>query len=143
MIPADVIAAAQASQAKWHIPASVCVAQWALESAHGQHMPPGSNNPFGIKAAAGQPYVACMTTEHIKGRDIRVSQNFRKFVDMDEAFDAHGKLLATSKYYVKARTKLPDADDFANALTGVYATDRTYGTKLIAIMKNENLYQYN
>lgn len=142
MIPPDVIAAAQASQAKWHIPASVCIAQWALESAHGQHMPPGSNNPFGIKAAAGQPYVACMTTEHIKGRDIRVSQKFRKFVDMGEAFDAHGKLLATSKYYVKAR-QTKTADDFANALTGVYATDVKYGAKLIAIMKNENLYQYN
>ena len=48
--PDAVIRAAQASQTRWGIPASVTLAQWALESAWGSRMPPGSNNPFGIKA---------------------------------------------------------------------------------------------
>lgn len=142
-IPADVIWAAQASQAKWKVPASICIAQWALESSYGQHMPPDSHNPFGIKAAAGQPFVMCMTTEHINGRDIRVAQNFRKFDTLTDAFDLHGKLLATSHYYATAMTMVDDPNSFAHALTGVYATDPKYGVKLITIMKAQNLYQYD
>ena len=40
-----------------------------------------------------------------------------------------------------ANRDLPDA--FANALTGVYATDPGYGTNLIALMGLYNLYRYD
>ena len=53
-IPPDVADAAVASRRRWTVPASVTVAQWAVESAWGGSMPPGSNNPFGIKAI-GEP----------------------------------------------------------------------------------------
>jgi hypothetical protein len=53
----DVINAAQATQDRWGVPASVTLAQWALESRYGASMPVGSNNPFGIKAVSGQPFV--------------------------------------------------------------------------------------
>jgi hypothetical protein len=38
-------------------------------------------------------------------------------------------------------TDSPDA--FANALTGVYATDPNYGSSLIRLMHTFNLYQYD
>jgi hypothetical protein len=66
-----------------------------------------------------------------------------------EAFDAHAELLATSHYYFSARAAIPSgiteasANAFANALTGVYATAPNYGASLIAIMKGDNLYQYD
>lgn len=54
IFPPEVIAAAQAAPARWGAPASITMAQWALESGGGQHMPKGSNNPFGIKAGRGR-----------------------------------------------------------------------------------------
>jgi len=40
-------------------------------------------------------------------------------------------------------TFVGDPDAFANALTGIYATDPHYGRSLIALMKALNLYQYD
>jgi flagellum-specific peptidoglycan hydrolase FlgJ len=59
----DVIAAAQASQRNTGIPAAITLAQYALESGYGRHMPTGSNNPFGIKAKPGEPFVEQDTWE--------------------------------------------------------------------------------
>ena len=126
-------AAARASEAKYGIPAEVTMAQYQLESANGTRMPAGSNNPFGIKARAGQAYVEAETNEFIHGRMVRVKQKFAKFDSLADAFDAHSKLLANSKHYAKARAT-SNASDFADALTGVYATDPNYGTKLKNIM---------
>ena len=127
-------AAAVASEKKYGIPAQVTYAQWALESGHGQHMPAGSNNPFGIKATPGQPYVEAMTTEHIGGRDVRVLAKFAKYASIGAAFDAHAKLLANSPAYAGARKFAGDPAAYANALTGVYATDPSYGGKLTSMM---------
>ena len=141
--PPDVIAAAKSSHATWNIPASVTLAQWALESSWGHAMPAGSNNPFGIKAAAGQPYVEARTREVIHGQSITVTARFRKFASINDAFDQHGRLLATARPYAHARTFRNDPNAFADALTGVYATDPHYGTILKQIMKSHNLYQFD
>jgi hypothetical protein len=143
MIPGSVIEAAQKEQAKWYVPSSVAIAQWALESDFGLHMPPGSNNPFGIKAKAGQASVSCLTHEEINGQMVPTTAAFAKYASLDEAFDAHGKLLATHPAYQPAMKARFNADNFANALTGVYATDTNYGEKLIALQKRFNLYAYN
>jgi flagellum-specific peptidoglycan hydrolase FlgJ len=141
--PQNVIDAAVASNKKWRVPASVTLAQWALESSFGSSMPAGSNNPFGIKAVQGQPFVLAKTQENVNGRFVTVEAKFRKFTSVAAAFDAHGQLLATSTYYVKARMFSADPNGFADALTGIYATDPHYGTKLKAMMKANNLYQYD
>lgn len=140
--PQDVIDAAQAAEAKWGVPASITLAQWALESAWGAHMPPGSNNPFGIKARKGDNWVSALTKEFVAGKWVRVGQGFRRYASIAEAFDDHGRLLATSAAYAKARASKDD-DAYADALTGVYATDPTYGSLLHAIMRGSNLYQYD
>lgn len=143
-IPSDIIAAAKAAQAKWHIPASISIAQWALESGRGQHMPPGSNNPFGMKARQGDPFVTVRTREVDKhGHEFFINAPFRKFATIADAFDAHGELLATAGVYAKCRAHLPDADAFADSLTGVYATDPNYGTMLKSIMHGGNFHQYD
>ena len=142
-LPADVIAAAQAAHLKWKIPAAVTLAQWALESGWGRHMPQDSNNPFGIKAAPGQPFVEAETREVIHGQTVKVVARFRKFASMNEAFDQHGELLATGRPYANARTVENDANAFADALTGVYATDPGYGSLLKRLMQSHNLYQYD
>lgn len=138
-----VVAAALASQRKWGIPASVVLAQFILESAGGKSMPAGSNNPFGIKAKAGQPSVTATTWEVEHGQKVVRRAGFRVFASFEEAFDHHGQLLATSSHYRSAMRNTTEPDLFADCLTGVYATDPRYGSKLKSLMKQYSLYQYN
>jgi hypothetical protein len=141
-LPPLVIEAAEASQKHWQVPASVTLAQWALESAWGAAMPPGSNNPFGIKAVGNQPAVTSPTYEVVNGETITVTVNFRVFSSVGEAFDEHGRLIATNPIYGPAMQAKQDPDAFAEALVGVYATDPDYGTKLKWLIRNYNLRNY-
>lgn len=139
----ELIAAAQTAQRKWGVPASVSLAQFGLESGWGEHMPPGSNNPFGIKVIPGQPFVAVPTHEFIGGRFVTVTAKFAAYVSFAEAFDAHARLLATHPIYADAMAKLPDVNEFAVAMAMHYATDPNYAGKLIGLMRMGNLYQYD
>lgn len=138
-----IILAAQASRIQWGVPASITLAQFVLESAGGKRMPPGSNNPFGIKARSGEPFVQVMTGEVVGGREVIVSARFRKYASMDEAFSDHGRLLATSPYYRNAMRNKDDPVAFAHALTGVYATDPNYGDKLVRLINDLQLGLYD
>jgi len=152
--PPDIIAAAQASQAKWGIPASVILAQWALESEWGAKVS-GKCNFGGIKAKVKDdvfPYVPgtplepatlCPTHEDFQGKRVPCKAWFKDFDSPEAYFDRHGKLLATGKPYAKARALLPDPDKFAAALTGVYATGAGYGGILRDIMRGSNLYRFD
>ncbi len=143
-LPIEVISAARQSEQRWHVPASISIAQWILESGEGKHVPPGSNNPFGIKAAAGQPSVTVRTREETRGgKSFHIRAPFRKFATLAEAFEAHGRLLATHRAYAEARCHVDQPDAYADALTGRYATDTQYGTLLKDIMRSRDLYRYN
>jgi hypothetical protein len=142
-IPPEVSDAAMDSRKHWNVPASVTIAQWAVESAWGASMPPDSNNPFGIKATASQPAVESLTHEVVNGETITITARFRQFASLSEAFDLHGKLLATGSPYKPAMAKADDPEAFADALTGVYATDPNYGTTLKYVIKNYGLSQYD
>ena len=141
------IAAAQAAEKKYGVPASVTLAQYGLESSAGKRMPPDSNNPFGIKAKGDEPYVTAMTHEVRNGQLVTVPQNFRQYDSIDQAFDDHGRLLGQAPVYANARQNIGDSDAFADSLGGVYApnvpNDYTYGEKLGYIMDDGNLRQYN
>ncbi len=137
-VPPDVVEAAIASKTRWNVPASVTLAQWAVESAWGASMPTDSNNPFGIKAVGDQPAVESATREVVSGASITIQAKFRKFASITEAFDMHGKLLATAPVYRPAMEKKDDPDAFADALTGVYATDPLYGQTLKYVIRTYN-----
>ncbi len=142
-IPQDVAEAAQVSFKAWGVPASVTIAQWAVESAWGAAMPPGSNNPFGIKAVGNQPAVESMTREVLSGASVTISAKFRQFATLSEAFEQHGRLLATAGVYKPAMQHANDPDSFADALTGVYATDPLYGTTLKYVIHTYGLMQFD
>lgn len=141
--PPEVIEAAVASRKRWQVPASITIAQWAVESAWGAAIPPGSNNPFGIKALATDPSVESPTREVLDGKTVVISAKFRKFDSMSHAFDMHGKLLATAAPYKPAMQLVDKPDAFADALTGVYATDPEYGMKLKWVINNYGWTQYD
>ena len=142
-VPPDVVEAAQLSYRQWGVPASVTLAQWAVESAWGAAMPPDSNNPFGIKATGTQPAVESVTREVEGGQSVFKPQPFRKFNTLAEAFDAHGRLLATSVLYKPAMQHASDPEAFADALTGVYATDPQYGYILKYVIRTYGFGQYD
>jgi hypothetical protein len=118
--PPGAITAAQAAHVNWKIPASVLLAQWAVEGSWGRALP-GSNNPFRV----------------------RNGDSFRKFSSLDQAFDHHGRLLATAAPYAHARAFAATPDAFAEALTGVYSPDPRYGSVLKRVMRKCNLYRYD
>jgi flagellum-specific peptidoglycan hydrolase FlgJ len=133
------VALAKASEAKYGVPAAITLAQYQLESSNGKRMPKGSNNPFGIKASkadiASGNFVEAMTKEVINGVEIRLLQKFKKFGSMGEAFDAHAKLLATSKYYAKAKPFAKDPNAYADAIANPYSTEPTYASSLKKLMR--------
>jgi flagellum-specific peptidoglycan hydrolase FlgJ len=117
----------------------VTAAQWALESFWGTAMPKDSQNPFGVKAAHGQPYVEALTWEWENGKKISKTQLFRKYANFAEALEDHGRLIVTGAHsgkliYAAALAHADDPHAFARALTGVYATDPTYGDKLCRLL---------
>jgi len=60
---------------------------------------------------------------------IITTARFRRFDSLSQAFESHGKLLSTASPY-RRQELVKDPDQFADALTGVYATDPQYGTTL-------------
>ena len=56
-----------------------------------------------------------------------------------EAFEQHGKLLATASPYQAAMKLTANPDAFADALTGAYATDPNYGTTLKYVIHTYSL----
>lgn len=141
--PTEIAAAARAADARWRIPASVTLAQWALESGWGRHIPPGSNNPFGIKARPGEPASLAATREVEGGGSVTIEARFRVFATLDDAFEQHARLLATAPVYAPARACLPDVKAFCAALTGRYATDPQYGARLAAVIDGSQLERFD
>lgn len=143
VIPQTVIDAADASHLRWSIPVSITIAQWIVESAWGAAVPPGTNNPFGIKATGSQPGVDSPTREVVNGQEVTVTAKFRTFPSLSDAFDEHGRLLATGMAYKAAMREANDPNAFADALTGVYATDPQYGFTLKWVINNYSLNKYD
>jgi flagellum-specific peptidoglycan hydrolase FlgJ len=132
VIAPEVIAAARAAMAKWRVPASVSLAQWALESGWGAHSP--GNNPFGIKAMAGYPTQRFATHEAVGGRLVPELLTFAAFDSMAQAFDVHARLIATAPVYRPAMAALPDRTRFIAAMAPHYATDPKYGAKIADVI---------
>ena len=74
---------------------------------------------------------------------VTIAASFAAYMSLVDAFDAHAALLANEPQYAPARACLPDVAAFCNALTGVYATDPTYGRLLNEIIADSNLTAYD
>lgn len=139
------IDAAQAVQASHGIPASITLAQWALESAWGaKHL--GSHNYFGMKYSEKRhkKFVIKKTREVINGKEIFIDAKFAAFDSVEEGFNDRGYLLSTNPRYAPAMAVKSDPDAFAVQLQACgYATDPQYAKLLQKIMKENNLYQYD
>ena len=139
----QVVPGAIAAQRTYGVPAAVTIAQAIEESGWGQStLAVQDHNLFGIKGAGPAGSESYPTQEFQNGQWVTTTAQFRTYHDIAQSIEDHGKLLATSGYYTAAMAVRQTPDSFAQALTGVYATDPSYGTNLISLMQRFNLYRF-
>jgi flagellum-specific peptidoglycan hydrolase FlgJ len=141
---AKVAPGALAAQRQYGIPASVTIAQAIDESGWGQSLlATQDNNLFGIKGTGPAGSVVRSTQEFQNGQDVTINAPFRVYDSVAQSISDHSLLLATGSSYKQAMSDRRSPDAFANDLTGVYATDPDYGSSLITIMRQYNLYRFD
>ncbi|MGX7395303.1 glycoside hydrolase family 73 protein [Carnobacterium mobile] len=140
---------AQILEEKYAILPSVSIAQAILESDWGRsELSLKNNNFFGIKGSDPEQTVVMNTKEFVDGQWIEVEAPFRKYTSWQESMDDHAKL------FVEGTTWNPDqyaavlaAKDYKEAAHALeasgYATDPDYPEKLISLIEEFNLNQYD
>ena len=135
---------AVATKQQYGIPAAVTIAQAIDESGWGQStLAVADHNLFGIKGTGPAGRHMLPTQEYENGAWVTRAAPFRVYRNVAESIADHGRLLATNQAYQHAMADRQSPDAFAAALTGVYATDPDYGTHLITLMQQYNLYRYD
>ena len=137
---AKLLPSAQEAAKKLGVSVKAVLAQAALETQWGQHMPHGkgqsSNNLFGIKAGSSWDgkKVSVPTVEYEDGVAVRKQANFRAYNSAGESFDDYAKMISENPRYAGAKGHGDDVMGFAKGLVaGGYATDPSYAHKLAAI----------
>ena len=127
-------------QQQYKIPASITLAQGLLESAAGNsRLARKGNNHFGIKCKP----------EWRGGRiyhdDDEKNECFRTYKSAEDSYTDHSKFLAERKYYVSLFSlDIHDYKGWAHGLQKCgYATDKSYGEKLVRIIETYELYKYD
>lgn len=124
---------------QYGIPASITLAQAALESAWGgSRLATQGNNYFGIKCHN-------WSGETITADDDAKGECFRKYKSADQSFKDHSKFIKDNNRY-KSLFKLAknDYEGWAEGLEiAGYATSSGYGDSLISIIKKYGLNKYD
>jgi flagellum-specific peptidoglycan hydrolase FlgJ len=136
--------AAQESQTRSGVPASVTVAQAILESDWGEsQLAKVANNYFGIKATGkiGSGGVVWMRTwEVIGGEDAFLKEPFRAYRSLEDSVDDHANLFTGLRLYSGAMRVVEDPLSFAQAIHAAgYSTDPNYVSKLVRLMDQYDL----
>ena len=132
---------AQTEMDKFGIPASITLAQGLLESNVGaSRLATRNNNHFGIK---------CFSRKCRKGHCSNFTDDshkdfFRKYKSAWESYRAHSKLLTAKRYSKLYKLKKTDYKGWAKGLKKAgYATDPKYAEKIIALIDDLQLHQYD
>lgn len=132
------------TQALTGIPASVTMAQAALESGWGKHAP--GNNFFGIKGRGPAGSQKLSTREFINGRWQKTLATFRRYHDPLESFLDHAQVISEGRYLKHAMKHTGSAKEFVHALqsgTAKYATDPDYEAKIMSLITRYGLERYD
>ena len=141
----DVYANALILEFETGVPASIVVAQAALESGYGKHTPTdiysGKNsfNLFEIKAYNDTSYVSSKTREVVNGKNVYIIAKFAAYDDYYGSLKDHNSLLR-NRYqpHVQKNT----AQNWADALQQQgYATAPNYSKTIMAVIKYWGLYE--
>lgn len=140
---------AQAAAEKLGVSVRALLAQAALETGWGKHLPShsdgsSSNNLFGIKAGGSWSgaKVSVRTLEYAGGVAVRKRDNFRAYDSASDSFSDYAQVLANNPRYAQALGQGENIAGFAHALSrGGYATDPSYASKLTAIANSPQMRQ--
>lgn len=137
---------AQDEQRKYHIFASITIAQAALESNWGQsELATQYYNLFGVKSDTG----GLMTTkEYVNGQWIVVRARFAIYQSWRESIEQHTALFVDGTSWDSSHYQaVLSADNYVEAAQALqqrgYATDPNYAQKLISLIKTYNLDKYD
>jgi LysM repeat protein len=125
---------------RYHIPASITLAQGLLESGAGQStLARKSNNHFGIKCGGDWRGPTVSHDDDARG------ECFRAYKHPEESYEDHSKFLAGRPRYASLfKLKITDYKGWAHGLKKAgYATNPRYAEKLIGIIELYNLHKYD
>lgn len=133
---------ARAAAQKLGVSPAVLVAQAALETGWGKHVPAGangasSNNMFGIKAGQdwGGRQVKVPTVEYRDGVATRERASFRAYPSIAASFADYAKMISQHPRYQQALAKAGDPAGYLSGLQRAgYATDPAYAAKVGEIL---------
>ncbi len=138
---------AQAAADKLGVSVRALLAQAALETGWGKHLPShgdgsSSFNLFGIKAGSSWDggKVSVPTLEYENGVAVRKRDSFRAYDSPAESFSDYARLISDNPRYARALDQGENIAGFAHALVrGGYATDPAYASKLTAIANSSQM----
>lgn len=125
---------------KYNIPASIKLAQGLLESGGGQSEAARvHNNHFGIKCHSG------WKGARFYRADDGPNDCFRSYRSADQSYDDHSLFLSERERYNSLfKLNIMDYKAWAKGLYSCgYATDRHYANKVIKLIEDYELYQYD
>ncbi|SHI76001.1 Flagellum-specific peptidoglycan hydrolase FlgJ [Tessaracoccus bendigoensis DSM 12906] len=156
---------AQENERKTGIPSSVAIGMAALETGWGRSKMAGDytvdkglptetvykvNTLFNIKCTSTKsPYqtgcVPVRTAEYKPdGAQYFIVDEFRTYASWGDSILDYGRLLTSASRYAKAFEYKAHPDQFVTEVrSGGYATDPSYATQVISIMRSYDLYRYN
>jgi len=125
---------------KYNIPASVTLAQGILESGNGRsQLASKSNNHFGIKCHTGWKGAKVYHDDDEKGECIR------QYKYVQSSYKDHAEFLSGRRRYASLfKLRKSDYKGWAKGLKKAgYATDKKYPKKLIKIIEEYSLYEFD
>ena len=144
----QVAPAAQREQRKYHIPASITIAQAGTESNWGRSkLAYKYNNLFGIKGEGANSKVLS-TKEYTNGKWVVIKGRFRVYDSWAESIKDHTQLMVKGTAYNEQNYQaVIDATNYQEAARALqkagYATDPDYAAKLINVIKTYQLDRYD
>lgn len=141
---------AQHSRDQYRVPVSVSIAQAINESGWGRSgLSREGNAYFGIKcfATPGAVAAGCRPYDTSECNDdgcYDTVATFRVYRSAADSFLDHGRFLTENPRYAPAFVHVDDPDRFAREIHRAgYATDPDYTDKLLRLMRQYDLYQYD
>lgn len=119
-------------------PPEVLIAQAALETGWGEHLPAGSENYFGIKASRGWSgeRVTAQTLEFRDGQAGAEAAQFRAYPDAAASIADYARLISGASRYEDALQASSPREYLQALQAGGYATDPHYADKVNAVLES-------
>ncbi|MGV3487580.1 MAG: glucosaminidase domain-containing protein, partial [Tuberibacillus sp.] len=147
-IPSEIqlfVSSAQQLERSTGIPTAITLSQIILESGGGNlsELATQGKNLFGIKGVGPAGTIYLTTHEIIGGTDITIEAGFKRYNTYYESMVDHAKILNKPRY----QTFLKNAHSLTQYAHGIqdggYSTDPNYAAKLLTIIRDYGLSQYD